>query len=275
MACKDEHIDNEWPGYTLSQPRHGGHRWVDIMRKERGQYPIVDAAFLPTPCMQCDNAQCIKASDGAIYKREDGIVMIDPEKAKGKKQLVESCPYKMIHWNEEEKVPQKCTLCAHLLDKGWEKPRCVQACPTGALSILYADDAEMNKIKQDEQLETLYPNYNTDPNVYYKNLYRFNKCFIAGSVAIEQNGIVDCAEEVLVKIFQKDRLIGKQLTDNFGDFKFDKLSENSGSYRLEFELDGYKKESVVVNLVTSKTLDVVNFQSIHKKTNTTKIPLKN
>ena len=34
-----------------------------------------------------------------------------------------------IQWNEELKVAQKCTMCAHLLDDGWTEPRCVQACP--------------------------------------------------------------------------------------------------------------------------------------------------
>jgi nitrate reductase beta subunit len=32
------------------------------------------------------------ARDGAVRKREDGIVIIDPEKSKGQKQIVDSCP---------------------------------------------------------------------------------------------------------------------------------------------------------------------------------------
>ena len=77
LACKDEHVDNAWPGYAESQPRHG-HRWMNILRKERGQFPLVDVAYQPTPCMHCDNAPCIaEAKDGAVYKRDDGIVIID------------------------------------------------------------------------------------------------------------------------------------------------------------------------------------------------------
>ena len=136
LACKDEHVDNEWPGYTGSQPLHG-HRWINILRKERGQYPLIDVAYLPVPCMHCDNAPCIKAAkEGALYKREDGIVLIDPDKAKGRKDILKACPYEAIWWNDEKNVPQKCTLCAHLLDEGWTEPRCVQACPTGALEIV-------------------------------------------------------------------------------------------------------------------------------------------
>ena len=111
LACKDEHVGNDWPGYAASQPLHG-HRWIDIMRKERGQYPLVDVAYRPTPCMHCDNAPCIKAAkDGAIYKRDDGIVIIDPEKSKGQKAVLDACPYDAIWWNEEKEIPQKCTFC--------------------------------------------------------------------------------------------------------------------------------------------------------------------
>ncbi|SDE55207.1 hypothetical protein [Sporomusa acidovorans] len=65
MACKDEHVDNDWPGYTRPQPRHG-QRWINIKRTERGQYPLVDVAYRPTPCMHCEDAPCIRASKGSI-----------------------------------------------------------------------------------------------------------------------------------------------------------------------------------------------------------------
>ncbi len=60
-----------------------------------------------------------------MYRRDDGIVIVDPEKAAGRKDLVSSCPYRRIYWNEEQQVAQKCTMCAHLLDQGWKEPRCV------------------------------------------------------------------------------------------------------------------------------------------------------
>jgi len=72
LACKDEYVDNDWPPCSAPQPQHG-HRWIDIMRKERGQYPLIDVAYRPTPCMHCDEADCIKAAEnGAIFKRDDG-----------------------------------------------------------------------------------------------------------------------------------------------------------------------------------------------------------
>ena len=59
MADKDEFVGNDWPGYTHAQPRHG-HRWVDILRRERGQYARNDVAYLPVPCQQTKRRRASK-----------------------------------------------------------------------------------------------------------------------------------------------------------------------------------------------------------------------
>jgi len=256
MSCKDEHVDNDWPGYTRPQPRHG-HRWINIMRAERGQYPLVDVAYRPTPCMHCEDAPCIRASKGSITKRADGIVMIDPVKAKGQQELINECPYQAIWWNQEQDVPQKCTLCAHLLDQGWKQPRCVQACPTGALRAVCVDDMEMSRICTAEKLEVLKPEANTRPSVFYKNLYRFNKCFIGGSIAANRKGIVDCIEGAKVTLLQgKDKLM-ETITDNFGDFKFDQLAKNSGKYVIQVQMPGFPAAEVTLELTSSKNIGTI------------------
>ena len=257
VVCKDEHVGNDWPGYTLSQPLHG-HRWMNIMRKERGQYPMIDVAYRPTPCMHCDNAPCIKASkNGAVYKRDDGIVMIDPERSKGQDSLINTCPYGVIWWNEEKKIPQKCTLCAHLLDEGWEKPRCVQACPTGALKIVKEEDSEIDRMIKSERLECLFPEKKTSPRVFYKNLYRFEKCFIGGSVAYENNGVIDCAENALITLIKDSTEIRDTITDNFGDFKFDNLDENSGDYSIRIRFGERDKDISSIKLIKSLNLGTI------------------
>lgn len=257
LACKDEHVDNDFLPFSLSQPRHG-HRWINIMRKERGQFPVIDVAYLPTPCMHCDDAPCIKnAKDGAVYKRKDGIVIIDPVKAKGRKDIVDACPYGVIWWNEEKDVPQKCSLCAHLLDDGWKEPRCVQACPTGALRVVHVQDSEMEKIINDEDLDVLHPEYKTQPRVYYKNLYRFVKCFVGGSVTYTHDGIEDCAEGAHVILLKDGNTVAETVTDNFGDFKFDCLEEGSGRYRLEIVFKDYEKKALDVDVDSSRNIGII------------------
>ena len=255
LACKDEYFDNDFPPYSLAQPRHG-HRWIDILRKERGQYPKVDVSYLPLPCMHCDKAPCVMESkDEAVYKRDDGIVMIDPEKAKGQKDILDMCPYGAIWWNEEKEVPQKCTLCVHLLDDGWEQPRCVQACPTGAMRIVHVEDSEMEELKESEKLKVYQPQYQTVPRVYYKNLYRFTKCFIAGSVALKDTD--ECAEGAKITLRNgSGKVIDTVVTNNYGDFKIDDL-EKSGKYSLEVEYPGYQKQELGVDLEDSINIGTI------------------
>ncbi len=256
LACKDEHVDNEWPGYSIAQPRHG-QRWMDVARKERGEYPLIDVAYRPTTCMHCADAPCVAASEGAIYRRKDGIVLIDPEKAKGRSELAGTCPFGMIWWNEERELAQKCTFCAHLIDKGWKQPRCAQACPTGALRVEFIDDAEMERIAARERLQPLHPEYETRPGVYYANLHRFDSCFIAGSVAIEKDQITDCAPGASVFLYQDGQKLAETATDAFGDFKFDGLEPNSEKFKVSIEFNGVKQEIPVPRLEQSLNLGVL------------------
>ncbi len=100
-----------------------------------------------------------------MRKRDDGIVIIDPEKSRGRRDLVDACPYGAIVWNEEREVPQAWIFDAHLLDAGWKEPRCAQACPTGALRAVKLDDDAMRAQARAESLEVLQPELGTRPRV--------------------------------------------------------------------------------------------------------------
>jgi len=233
LADKDEHVGNDWPPYSLAQPKHG-HRWIDIRRKERGVFPKVEVTFLPTFCNQCREAPCLAAGPkGSVYRRPDGIVIIDPELAKGCRELVAACPYGHIYWNDEREVPQKWTMNAHLLDAGWRMPRAVHACASGALSFQRYTEAEMAEQVSAQGLEVLHPEYQTRPRVYYKSLYRFTRAFISGTVVSTGNGVEECVAGARVALFQGDARIQEATTDAFGDFKFDNLAEGSGHYRVQ------------------------------------------
>jgi Fe-S-cluster-containing dehydrogenase component len=256
MACKDEHVDNDFFPYSVSQPRHG-HRWMNIMQTERGSCSLMDVAYRPTPCMHCDDAPCIRAAkDGAVTKRDDGIVIINPAKSKGQKELLHACPYGAIWWNEDKGIPQKCTFCAHLLDADWKAPRCVQACATGALQSVFKEDSEMQRTIKNEKLEALHPEYKTRPRVYYKNLYRYNRCFIAGSVAYKINDLDECAKNAIATLIKGSETIAECRTDYFGDFKFDNLKEDSGEYLVNIAFQDYPRKIIKVNL--GKSINIGN-----------------
>ncbi len=241
LATMDEYVGNAWPGYAAPMPRHG-HRWIDILQKERGQAPMIDIAYVPVMCNHCDDAPCLKAArNGAIRKREDGIVLIDPERAKGQKQLVEACPYGHIWWNEELGLPQAWPFDAHLIDQGWEQTRGELSCPTGAMRTVKVDDEEMARIAREQNLEVMRPELKTKPRVYYRNLWRYSKCFIGGTISAETKGIVDCVEGARVRLLKDGSCVAETMSDNYGDFKFDRLDENSGAYRIEIWANGRQK----------------------------------
>ncbi len=170
IACKDQFVDNDWPPYSLAQPGPAGDFWMQVVPKEWGK--AIDASvkvrYLPEPCMQCDNPPCVKAgTGGALYLRPDGIVIIDPVKSKGQKQVVAACPYGKIYWNDQLQIPQKCTLCLHRLDKGLQ-PACVNACPTQVMTV--ADATTLASTISAMNATVLSPELGAKPKVYYAGL---------------------------------------------------------------------------------------------------------
>jgi Fe-S-cluster-containing dehydrogenase component len=231
LSVKDEYVGNDIPGYCAPQPPHG-HKWINILARERGRAPMVDAAYVPTTCNHCDAAPCIEAGRGAVKKRKDGIVLIDPEAAKGRRDLLAACPYGAIWWNEERSLPQAWPFDAHLLDRGWSTPRPAQSCPTGAFQALKISDAEMAQKASVEGLQTLRPELGTKPRVYYRNLHRYTKLFAGGTVLAAAGGIIDCLAGARVALVRDGLVIAAVDTDAFGDFKFDRLEPESGVYEI-------------------------------------------
>jgi Fe-S-cluster-containing dehydrogenase component len=232
LAVKDEYVGNDFPGVSAAQPAQG-HNWLEIQRKERGSYPMVEARFMPVMYNHCDDAPCMDVAQGAVTKRSDGIVIIDPELAKGQKQIVDACPYGAISWNEEKQIPQAWPFDAQLLDGGWTRTRGEQACPAQVYRTVKVEDGEMQRIQAAEGLEVLKPELGTKPRVYYKNLHLITKCFVGGTVVMHVGGVEECAAGVEVVLKKDGREVGRATTDTFGEFKIDKLEPNSGGYQLE------------------------------------------
>jgi Fe-S-cluster-containing dehydrogenase component len=259
LADKDEYVGNDFPPYSVAQP-WSGHRWMNIERKERGQFPIVQTGYLPKPCQHCADAPCIDGSpEGTIYRREDGLVIIDPEKAKGHPEIVDTCPYDVIYWNEEKQVAQKCTGCAHLIDAGWTETRCSQICPTNAIQLVLADDDEWTALIAREDLRAYKAELNTAPRVMYKNLYKWDKVFAAGSVVFKDTD--ECAEGAKVTVASGGALVGEAATNNYGEFVVDQL-EPGASYEVKVEAAGYQAVKKTVTLDESMNLGLVLLEKL-------------
>lgn len=240
LACRDEYYGNDYPPYSTAQPLNGQF-WMQVREVERGVYPKPKLSYIPTPCMHCAAAPCItSAKDGAVYRRDDSIVMIDPEKAQGQKDIVNSCPYRVIYWNEEKQIAQKCTMCAHRLDEGEKLPRCAESCPTGALVFGDLDDpqSEISKLSAALKTESLHPEFKTESLVQYVGIPRR---FVAGEVVYGDNE-GECAPGVKINLSGggQDR---ETATDIFGDFEFEGLDKNV-TYTVTVTAANYEEQEV-------------------------------
>lgn len=232
IAENDEHLGNAFPGYS-APASIDAESPIRILRRVQGAAPMVETTYLPVMCNHCDDAPCIRAAKGVIHKRADGIVIIDPEKARGRKDIVKTCPYKAIVWNEEQQLPQIWIFDAHLLDQGWSQPRCQQVCPTEVFEAVKLNDRAMATKAEKEALRPLRPELGTRPRVWYRGLERWQTCFIGGSVCVRRDGVADCVKGAEVSLSQGSRQLATTLSDDFGDFRFDGIPLNSGPYRVE------------------------------------------
>ncbi len=269
IACKEEHVGNDWTPYAKPQP-DTGQFWMKMHEKVRGTVPKVKVTYVATPCMHCGDAKCIAScAPGAIYRRDDGLVVIDPVKCTGCMGCVDVCPYGSIYFNRDMNLAQKCTGCAHLLDRGWKEPRCADACPTGA--IRFGEEEELESLI--EGSDVLLPEEKAQPLVHYRNL---PKRFIAGSIfdAVDD----ECLEDVKLALTSVATPTRKQAsgadycfrgdhggqpkkgitlsaaTDAFGDFWFNQI--DTAQYTLKVEKEGYVTRTIEAIDVCEKDVNL-------------------
>lgn len=232
VASHDEHVGNDYPGYAAPASAQA-QAPIRVLRRVQGRAPMVLTTYLPVLCNHCDDAPCMAAGGDAVRKRSDGIVIIDPAKAQGRRDLVDACPYGAVVWNEDLQLPQTWIFDAHLLDAGWKQPRCQQVCPTEVFEAVRLDDAAMQARARRDGLSVLRPGLGTRPRVYYRGLARWERCFIGGSVSACVGEHIDCVADAQVALHRHDQLVATARTDAFGDFRFDDLPAASGAYRVD------------------------------------------
>ena len=160
-----------------------------VMDNSTGVFPNAQLSYTPINCMHCDNAPCVAACPtGATFKREDGIVMMDPDKCVGCGACVAACPYEGVRTlNTEEpgydvefalgaadapkhkgNTVEKCTFCVNRVDKG-EKPYCIDACPARCRVFGDLDDpqSEISILLRERKYTRLAEDKGTGPNIFY------------------------------------------------------------------------------------------------------------
>jgi molybdopterin-containing oxidoreductase family iron-sulfur binding subunit len=194
IVCKQEHFLP--PGVF----------WGRLLVSETGEYPQVTRWVYPVLCNHCKEAPCVNVCPtGAMTRRNDGIVSVDPDKCVGCQYCVIACPYQQPTFYDGKKkgyfpgqgltelevigrklYPHqagtviKCNFCKERVDNGVQQglklgidrqatPACVHTCPVTARHFGDLDDPQSNvsALIGARKGYQLHPEWGTEPSVYY------------------------------------------------------------------------------------------------------------
>lgn len=131
VACKDR---NNLPA---------GVHWRRVLEVTSGAWEkkgdawtsTVLAYHLSVSCHHCVEPVCGRqCSVDAIWKRPDGIVLIDQSRCTRCNKCRTDCPYEAIRFNGATNTVGKCDFCVDEVEAG-RPPACVAACPNRALGF--------------------------------------------------------------------------------------------------------------------------------------------
>ena len=185
--------EEEWEYPALGDDMvHGDYPTGEVVESdlEADKYHDIWQFYLPRLCNHCKNPACLAACPRqAIYKRDDGIVLLDQERCRGYRRCVSACPYHKPMYNPETGITEKPVGCYPRIEQG-NVPRCVSSCigktrlhgnidrgpdaghPNGKRSAADGRSPINYLAKSDEMVALpLYPQIGTQPQVFYMPPY--------------------------------------------------------------------------------------------------------
>ena len=147
-----------------------------IPEKARFRLPHLNWMFyLQRICNHCTYPACLAACPRkSIYKRDDGIVLIDQKRCRGYQECVAACPYKKSMFRHYTGKSEKCISCYPAIEQGFQT-QCVINC-IGKIR-LFGFKGAWNNPREDNPIDyfvhikkialPLYPQFGLEPNVYY------------------------------------------------------------------------------------------------------------
>ncbi|NOZ29998.1 MAG: 4Fe-4S dicluster domain-containing protein [Chloroflexi bacterium] len=190
VSCKAENKTPPGVNYTV------------VIKEEVGTYPNVREAFLPRPCMHCDNPPCVDVCPvSATWQNEEGVVVVDYDACIGCRYCMTACPYgarnfdfgewytedtpklapyetaptfeyseRRVRSNHESPVGnvRKCHFCLHRVREGL-LPACINDCIGRAryFGDLTDPDSLVSELLRERYSFRLKEELGTQPKVFY------------------------------------------------------------------------------------------------------------
>jgi Fe-S-cluster-containing dehydrogenase component len=203
VACK---VENNVRLCTPEDAEKGREiAWIQVLPKYEGEFPNIQARFMPVLCMHCDKPPCVPVCPtGATYQsKPTGIVGQIYTRCIGCRFCAVACPYTVRYFNwstphwpkemEERLNPdvcvrmrntmEKCTFCDHRLQKARDQAAfehrklkesdyvtaCQEACPTKAITFGDLDDpnSRVTALSRSRRAMRLEEELGTEPKVFY------------------------------------------------------------------------------------------------------------
>jgi Fe-S-cluster-containing dehydrogenase component len=91
--------------------------------------------FMPTLCVQCEEALCLEICPTKAWQRSPGgVITLLEDRCTGCELCVPACPHGLLGFNASVTQPVKCNFCLELVQNELE-PSCVSHCPANALAL--------------------------------------------------------------------------------------------------------------------------------------------
>lgn len=181
--------------------------WIQVYMLRNGKgFPETQLAYIPRPCMQCDNPPCIPVCPATATRKDPntGIVSQIYTRCIGCRYCMAACPYHARDFNwfdprfpegmdrylspevspRTRGVVEKCSFCHHRLMRAKARaykegrrdlkedeyiPACAQACPTRAITFgdLSNPEHRVSKLIKGPHAFRLLERLGTEPKVYH------------------------------------------------------------------------------------------------------------
>ncbi|MBI4208533.1 MAG: dimethyl sulfoxide reductase anchor subunit [Deltaproteobacteria bacterium] len=111
-------------------------QWRQVGEIAGGEFPETKHFYISMSCNHCQDPSCLKGCPvDAYYKdKTTGVVLMKEDTCIGCQYCTWNCPYGAPQYNEERKMVTKCDMCHNRIAEG-NRPACVEACPSEALTI--------------------------------------------------------------------------------------------------------------------------------------------